>query len=130
MNVRLFSHLSIKVTIHLFFLVRWPIEDTHFNATFNPKPEAPSWLLFHPQAELHPLQLLSHIKVNSPSSPSLPALHKQPISLHCNIPVMGTIPPCLCDPSKTVALELHADFLTHHVYSPYCMHYYTGTQIH
>lgn len=51
-------------------------------------------LLIHCQAELHALQLLSHMEGNSPSLSSQPVLHKEPVLLHCNSPVMEAIP-CL-----------------------------------
>lgn len=65
--------------------------------------------IIHLQAELHALQLLCHVKGNSPPSSSQPVLSKKPVSLHCNSPATGAIPPHLCDPSKIVALQLHTD---------------------
>ena len=61
-----------------------------------------------PQAEPHALQLLSHIKGNSPSSSVLAVLRKEPVSLHCKTPVMGAIPQCLRDPNDIVALQVPA----------------------
>ena len=38
-----------------------------------------------------------------------PVLPQEPVSLHCNILVMGAIPPCFFNPSKIIGLQLYTD---------------------
>lgn len=41
------------------------------------------------------------------SSASQPVLCKEPVFIHCSTAVIQTIPPCLCDPQKVIAMQLH-----------------------
>ncbi|NXG39897.1 AF9 protein, partial [Dromaius novaehollandiae] len=59
--------------------------------------------------KLHAFQLLSHIKDNFSSSPSWPVLPKEPVAIHCSIPVMRAIPPRLHNLNEIIALQLHTD---------------------
>ncbi|KAK4832223.1 hypothetical protein QYF61_021070 [Mycteria americana] len=55
--------------------------------------------------ELHALQLVIDIEGDTPSSSSLPVLPKEPVSFRSNTPVIGAIPPRLCDAKKIIALQ-------------------------
>ncbi|XP_009947770.1 PREDICTED: serine/threonine-protein kinase 31 [Leptosomus discolor] len=55
-------------------------------------------------AELDTFQVFSHMKSNSPTSPSWPVFPEEYVARHDSIPPMRAIPPCLCDCTETVVL--------------------------
>lgn len=61
-----------------------------------------------------------HMNGSSLSFPSQPVL-KIPLFILRNTPEMGSIPLCLCDSNKKIALQMHRS-LTRLLYSLYCVH--------
>lgn len=96
--------------MRLFLSVGWPILDTEYTVPFacplfNPNPSTLHQLSFYPYTELHAFQLLSHIPTNSPSYLFF-FYPKEPVSFHCNTPVMKDISPCLPDPVFLLLIEI------------------------